>query len=431
MIVATDTIIQANRAEAEKTARDKRIRSSFVVAAGLFVVANLVLINNYVPEERHLDKAAVDPTNTTHPVQKQTKSWSYWVAKGYIEQKQAPDVVLFGSSQMGSAVACADAQVTHQVIDTATHKQLVSLERNLSTRMDGKPVSVFNAAIPGCMVSDVDLMSKVLFRDSGMKPRVVVMGIAPRDFLDNTVPSPTGTEPWHFFSQFVPVHQWPAAAFTDFFAALDWQMNQHTMREMAPAAQTMLGTRDIDEQDAVENKKSDTPLAAVLGTLGEIKAGQWLVPANIPPMWKDNTPEYKNRFKDSQHPIYTTERKFFNSFLARMKEEGIKVVVVGMPSLPMNRALLPDKFWAKFHGDVASACQAQGASYVPLYDDPNYAVADYLDTVHLDASGGEKLFAKIADSMSTDTAVKVALQKYAGQFADKPASPASKENLPL
>lgn len=394
----------------------RRLISAFVVATLLFLVVNFVTVNNYTPEKRHLDQAAVDPRNVDHPVQKQTKTWSYWVAKGYMEQEHAPDVVVFGSSQMGSAIACADAQLTSKVVDTATHKELVSLETELSHQLGNKPVSVFNAAIPGCMVSDVDLISKVLFHESGLKPKVVVIGVAPRDFLDNTLPSPTGTEPWHFFAQFVPVAERPAAAFTDFFTAMDWQINQHTLRELYPLAQAWLGTENANEPEAEtdtkgKDKKNDTPLAAVLGTLGEVKAGQWLVPANIPPMWKDNTPEYKNRFKDSRHPIYTTERKFFNDFLARMQKENIKVVAVGMPSLPMNRALLPDKFWARFHNDVATACRDHGAVYVPMYDDPSYEVADYLDTVHLDASGGQKLFAKVAAAMAAQNDVKVALEQ--------------------
>jgi hypothetical protein len=403
-----------------QTASNRRLLSSFVVAAVLFLLANLILVSNYVPQARHLDRAAVDPKNVDHPVQKQAKSWSYWVAKGYIEQNRAPDVVLFGSSQMGSAIACADAQLRESLVDTVTHKELWSLESELTKQLSGRPVRVFNASIPGCMISDVDLMSKVLFRDSGMKPKVVVLGIAPRDFLDNTLTSPSGTEPWHFFSQFVPTYEWPAQAFPDFFANLDWQVNQHTMRELAPLAQALLGTTHVDEQQALEGKKSDTPLAAVLGTLGEVKAGQWIVPANIPPMWKDNSAEYKNRFRDSRHPIYKTERQFFKAFLARMKKEEIQVIVVGMPSLPVNRALLPDRFWARFHNDMATACGENTAVYLPLYSDPEFEIADYLDTVHLDATGGLKLFARIASVMAQDKDIKVALEKRRGEFAAKP-----------
>lgn len=403
-----------------QTGNNRRLLSSFVVAAVLFVLANVILVSNYVPQKRHLERAAFDSTNSAHPIQKATKSWSYWVAKGYVEQNKAPDVVLFGSSQMGSAIACADAQLSQNLVDTATHKELWSLETELTRRLGGKTVKVFNAAIPGCMISDVDLMSKVLFRDTGMKPKVVVVGIAPRDFLDNTLPSPSGTEPWHFFSQFVPVYEWPSQAFPDFFANLDWQINQHTMRELAPLAQAVLGTTNIDEQQAIEGKKNDTPLAAVLGTLGEVKAGQWLVPANIPPMWKDNTAEYKNRFRDSRHPIYKTEYKFFKAFLARMKQEGVQVIAVGMPSLPINRALLPDKFWAKFQSDMATACAENNAVYLPLYSDAEFEMADYLDTVHLDATGGQKLFARIASVMVGDEGIKVALEKPRPGLAEVP-----------
>jgi len=79
-----------------------------------------------------------------------------------------------------------------------------------------------------------------------------------------------------------------------------------------------------------------------------------------------------------------------------MQQEDIKVLVVGMPSLPMNRALLPDSFWQEFRGQLLATTKAHGAEWLDLTDSTAFEKSDFLDTVHLNASGGEKLFALMA-----------------------------------
>jgi hypothetical protein len=145
-----------------------------------------------------------------------------------------------------------------------------------------------------------------------------------------------------------------------------------------------------------------TPLAAILGG-GEAEPNKWLVPANIPAnTWVDNTREYKNRFKNPKATVYEAEKKYFDAFLANMQARGIRVLVVGMPSLPMNRALLPAKFWNEFRTSLSTISTLHNAQFLDLTDSPAFVKNDYLDTVHLNAWGGMKLFKILGRYVAND-----------------------------
>jgi hypothetical protein len=74
-----------------------------------------------------------------------------------------------------------------------------------------------------------------------------------------------------------------------------------------------------------------------------------------------------------------------------MKEKHIKTVVVGMPTLPMNRALLPESFWSTYRQNVADLCRRHNAQWWDMSQDDTFQKCDYVDTVHVNSRGAVKL----------------------------------------
>ncbi len=90
-----------------------------------------------------------------------------------------------------------------------------------------------------------------------------------------------------------------------------------------------------------------------------------------------------------------------SSFSPHLEKEHIKTIVVGMPSMKRNRALLPEVFWDEFRDFLASASQHHGAYFVDLFDDPRFVeTSHFLDTVHLNRWGGGELIDIIAAELS-------------------------------
>jgi hypothetical protein len=393
---------------------------AFIVAVVLFAVANVFLSTKSFLFQPSIDKAIMAQGAETNG---HNKPWTWWLAREYMKQDKAPDVVLFGSSQMGSAMCASDAQHLFQVIDALTHRRAATLEDEVLARTKNK-VSIFSLASPGAMCSDALMASRALF-SSKLTPRIVVLSLAPRDFIDNTMPYPAATEPYRFYSQYTSPGALLTSSYVDAMSWLQFGIDslpfkklggylQATVNYCGQPAGKKLTAAEIETEKSAK-AGGTAPMAAILG--GSAVPNTWNVPANIPKdLWADNTREYKNRFRNPNTPVYACERKFYSQFLQDMRNRGVKVVVVGMPSLPMNRALLSPSFWQEFRSMLSSQCTEYGASFLDLTDNPMFIKSDYLDTVHLNAWGGQKLFASIAEHISKDPVTAPLLRAHSASI---------------
>jgi hypothetical protein len=189
-------------------------------------------------------------------------------------------------------------------------------------------------------------------------------------------------------------------------------LNQNiALKRLQHDIQSHLTKTITDELPAVNNsdklsvagtKSQDKKLflQAILGSVGEVKPGEWVIPPVTPPgLWMDNTKEYLHRYKNPHPPIFKNEKMFFNALLADLHEKHIPVLIVQMPSMPMNRALLPPWFWGEYRMMLLQACKKYDDEFCDLSDNPAFLKEHYLDTVHLNSTGGNMAFNAIADAV--------------------------------
>jgi hypothetical protein len=339
-----------------------------------------------------------------------------WTAKAFVRQTQAPDVVLMGSSMMGSATFAADANVLQEALDFVKHRRGATLERDLDKRLGGH-IHVFNWALGGAMVSDAYMISKSLFRDN-LKPKMVVLGVGPRDFMDNSLSCAGITEPFRFFSRFVDTGRLTGTALPEFFARMEYEVNKKfPLRKVGMDWQSALASKS---QTNGTQKSQDQLLQAISAT-GDVSPGDWVIPANMPDIFKDNSKEYQRRFANPNPPGYAGQIEFFKEFISYLKSNDIDVLVVGMPTLWPNRALLPESFWSQWRGTVGSICRENNVQFVDWTDSSNFAIADFLDTVHMNAQGGKKFFDLLADKIAGSPQYVAALEgkNQARSLADR------------
>ncbi len=386
---------------------NKHIRHAFFVALALFLALNAVLATRVPLQTQTLDEKVIQSSDNEKRMQ---GPWPFWISRAYLMREKSPDIVVFGSSQMGSATFSADARNLHKNLDCATHRRLATLEQELYKRT-GQNFDTFNFAMGGSMVSDALMLSRALLTDRH-KPSLVVIGINPRDFIDNDLPALSATDSFKYMLPYVKLGELDHAAFPDYFAHLDWVIDQYVplkrirldlQSELAKQVATVFPDSKgaIIRDDLKISLKADKRfLQTISGSIGDIKQGEWVVPWFVPDAYMDNTKEYLHRYHNPHAPIYACEQKFFRAFLADMRAKNVPVLVVGMPSQPCNRVLLPDTFWTEFRGFVLSSCNDYGASFCDLTDGSQFEKRDYLDTVHLNAYGGDKLFASIAQAIT-------------------------------
>lgn len=404
--------MRSEEVHAMNKSKTKALACGFLVALAGFFVINLFAVGT-LKEPSGLTREMLSKRSEESS---QEGSWSFWIARNYLQREKAPPVVMFGSSLIGSATFSADSVTVKNFRDCVQDRRAATLEKDLKQRL-GQGTEVFNASIPGSMASDAYLISRALFKADD-KPQLVIIGVNPRDFIDNTVTAPADTEPFQFFSRYVGLGKLSRAAFSDPFAFLDWNFHQYLPlkrlnSQLAEVAANLSRIGQNGENARPRtlvshlNKKRDI-LQVFMGGGLDIRKGEWLIPYPMPFGFQDNMPEYMRRYKSTKTSLYPAEKKFFNAFLARLKEENIKVLVVNMPATLPNRALLPDSFWHEFKTYLSSTSTKYGAEYLDLSDDFRFISTDFLDTVHLNSMGGARLFNIMADTIGKSSTLSAA-----------------------
>lgn len=401
-------------------------KSIFVLALLLVSALNLVLASS----QRSDRPITLDDITSSAAELRQEGSWPWWITRSYLMQPRSPDIVLLGSSQMASAVFATDAHTLQRDLDIAEYREGTTLERHLQSQTS-TPVSVFNWSIGGEMVSDAYMIAHTLFQGD-KKPKLVVIGIGPRDFMDNTLITPSTTEEFQFFAPFVELGELGPAAFNEPLARMNWEINERLpLRRWSQGIlqrcnQSLLTAafklRPLEQAEKSTSRGDASTLhkqflqaisggniRALPGSLG-VRKGQWIIPYVTGSLFLDNTAEYKRRFAQPNPPIYKGERQFFSAFLKEMQQRHIQVLVIGMPSLTPNRQLLPDTFWQDFHQFIATQCQEYGADWLDLSASPLFITNYFLDTVHMNFQGGEQLFRVLAEKIAQTSRLIGALQ---------------------
>jgi hypothetical protein len=385
--------------------------SSFLVALGLFALANAAL--GKLPAVSG-PKLAAESFEDSSDAMKNGRPASWWISRAYLKQPSAPDVVLFGSSQMGG-VQAADAKMQGRRLDWVLDHDCRILQNALDERLD-KKTSVFICGLPGAMISDHYVISKSLFPAN--KPGLVIVTVAPRDFIDNFLPDVNATEPYKFFSRYLS-HD-PAARKL-LFTTLNDQLEQG-VASIVPVKNVagLIPWKQIEDSlplpsHLVADKK--IPATGWMFSLNSdndnVKPGQCVVLPVMPSNYVDNSVEYAKRYRNCNPPFYRREVDYLKALLDFGKQENIKVLVVDMPLTPVNRSLLPPVFWTSYKIGLKQACSTADAEYLDLSADPAFLPSDFVDTVHLNAGGGTKLINRIAHVVSQNPRLCEAFSKRA------------------
>lgn len=353
--------------------------------------------------------------------------WVWWVARSYLS-RPTPDVVILGSSQMGSAIFSAEAEHRGKNLDTCDERGVTRLTDMLHKSAGVSP-SVFNFAMGGAMVSDHLLVAESLLKGAH-KPKVAIIGVNPRDFIDNSLPSACATDCFHFLEPYADLSKLAPLSYNDDFGYFDYLLKQNLplkqltaiIRGDTPPSLANQPTFTNPEAKGVLNvdKKAKgnvdrQVLQAISGSAQDVKKGQWLIPHSPPYLFLDNSAEYIKRYKSANPPCLAGQEAYFVELLAYLQREHIKTIVVGMPSMKKNRALLPEVFWDEFRDFLASSSQHHGAFFVDLFDDPRFVeTSHFLDTVHLNRWGGGELISIIADEMAKQKDFIAGLPKTPG-----------------
>jgi hypothetical protein len=348
-------------------------------------------------------------------------SWEWWRTQSYTKLQAPPDVVLIGSSLMMIPVSFLDADYLNKELDAVHHYRSIYFEHSLAKAGAAGDLTSFNFALPGGMVSDDYMIVRALMH-AEKRPKLIVIGLTLRDFIESHVPCAASTTTFRYFRHFFNIDDIADLAMPEFWQRFDyWQGKFVYMLGQRLDMQVLFG----DEMKRIALKvfgpangiaPLETPVltANVAHNLKtEAEEGDYpLKPGQVWP-YEDNSAEYKKRFSHPSNKLFAAEASFLDKTLSLTNEDGTRVLIVNMPLTAANMALMPPGYYQKYMDTLHATCARYQCSTLDLNDDKTFALSDFRDTAHMNSAGGKKLLDAIVSKVVVDTRMPLAFRKDA------------------
>lgn len=380
-------------------------RSKFFWAAIFLLVVDMAIVVS-----NPLGK--VDPMRLPSP-----HSWEWWRTQSYLSASKAPDVVLLGSSLVMIPTPMLDADYLNKPFDCVHHDHSVYMQDRLADLVGLKEPSCINLGLPGGMISDDYMVARYLL-DGERKPKVAVLGITLRDFIEHHVQYPATSHPYRYFSQFMDVADvvdiampqvWQRADYLwgHYFVLWGKRLQMQAITEdvgkhvIAPIQSTQVAVNPVT--DAERNKT----LAAKLKAIAE--EGEFMMEPHKLTLYEDNTNEYRSRFRGDKSELFNAESEFLARLLKLLRDRNIEVLVVNMPLMPANMSVMPPGMYDKYMAITQKLAAENNCKFLNLNDSARFVISDFRDTAHMNGNGGKKFLDSVDMTIAQDLGLRTAL----------------------
>ncbi len=366
--------------------------NKFVKLIADYVVQNKLIEPHPFVINKLSNSQPIDLSSSDEELKTVGKIASWWVAKSYFAQPTPPDIVVLGNSQLG-AVQGADTSVfkDRPTIDATGDHRSRLLEHDLKVLLNQRWRTLI-AGLPEAMVSDQLVFSRAIFSEK-YHPKAVVITLSPRDFIDNTCYSVTSSEVFTFFAKYAHL-----GSDLDLFLS-----DQKVYTKQRPILPVSLKTNSSLPMESYSVQLGENDFSEIFSPLRlnkqfqRIRPGEIIVNSSTGYVFRDNTEEYKRRYKRPDSPRFKMQLHCLESLLSYLKQLHIKVVVIGMPLMKENKELLPKNFWKLYNQQISEICHKNGVDWLDIDTVWNtFSKKDFLDTAHLNLSGGRQLTRPIA-----------------------------------
>lgn len=368
----------------------------------IWAIAAIVLFDLFV--RLSIGSWPIDPYNSPN------RSWVWWAVQDFrkatASPESKPDVVLLGSSLMMAALHGGDATFLNLPQNVAFHHRAQILEELLQKKT-GTRVNTFAFAIGGQMASDAYALTSTLLSGPN-QPKAIIYGIAPRDFMDNTLASPASTETFRYMSRLGGLQDVGWQSRTGF-----WEQAEYGLAQLSALYEHRLDFVYLQNKYVKEILKHTlafknldevhTPFPLRKLALLELPEDQGPNDLMILPFKKeeykfdDNLNEYRMRYRAFKPKQFEMQLAFLERMLKFCHERGTAVYLVNMPLTQDNVGLMPPGFYDNYKRRIASLAQNFGAVVVDMHDPATFSKDLFADSVHMNGAGGVKFFQVLAD----------------------------------
>ncbi len=361
------------------------------------------------------------------------KNWVWWATHEFRERGKAPNVVVLGSSVVMHPLWHHEADFRKANVDLVADHRSTYLEHIISENSGLKNIECFNFGLPGSMASDDFIVARALFNGK-QKPQVVVLGISPRDMIDNRFNCAGSSKHFQYLSKYTDMNGYLDLSMPQFWQRIGYLITESIYFSCkAQAAQVVLGEGIKNILNPLASKLPPSPLDrkseedkhfAMYQNV--VEKGFWIAKPNAPFIFANETADLKKRFKTPNNPLFENQRKWLDLCAIECQQKGIKLVLANMPNTKLARSFMPPGVYERHVACLKELAAKRDALYVDADIPDYYGEHDFTDWCHLSADGGKKAFAVIGKALATDrTTVAYLKEDDSVQIADAEAEQAA------
>jgi len=287
--------------------------------------------------------------------------------------------------------------IRHRVsADTVPRYFTKQLEGTLHTQLQ-----ICNLGVQGSIVSDQMLILRKAL-EWGKKPKVVILELAPRSFLDNMHKQIRNTPVFQVLGDFATAPPlWKEGRLNKEALVTMPGLISYFYRVKADYRSLICNivasalNRPMNNWEAENNIRRRKPISLVNPEM------EWQASEKpLGPKYSDLS-MYDTIYNPPDPVFFEAEKVDCLNLLAQAKSAGVNVIVVDMPISSRNRLLLDKQYQVKYRQFIKYLEENQLVSVVHLSDSPEISDDDFEDSAHLNASGGKKLFAALVRAIQS------------------------------
>jgi hypothetical protein len=251
--------------------------------------------------------------------------------------------------------------------------------------------SIVDLGVPSLMLSDCDLLFEKLQRNDAL-PETVVLLLAPRDFMDNTVAGErslfmheiNGRITWKELFNSGGAQRF----FANIYSAMNYGANAWCKQFRTGGQRVALAIKKLGRKPRNETLAGGPGRKEALHNFyfGDGKLSDLGV--------------YKKRYNPPDHVRIKEQLYAMCKLLDRLKAQSIRTVVVSMPLTQENIKLIDKDAHQEVLDGMQSACRDRAVPFLTAADLGTYENSDFVDSVHLNVIGGDKFFRRLAELIS-------------------------------
>lgn len=302
-------------------------------------------------------------------------------------------------------LSLCDCDYFNKEVDVALHSHCQYLEQALQKRGFQNP-SCFNFALPGGIVSDDYIAVRALMQEE-KKPKVLVIGMTVRDFIDRHVSCAAASPVFKYLQRFTNIDDLVSIAMPEIWQRIDYSLGKGLYLEgkrldiqvLTDASIKALVLHAVPQGTPVLDLQAFTPKSNnVVEKLARADEHAFVLEPHTNWAYEDNSSEYRKRFGNGNDQLFKSENQFLDKLLILAQEKQIRVVIINMPLTAANIALTPKGYYSRYMNTVRQSCAQHDAEFYDFNDEKSgFVLADFKDTAHMNAAGGKKLLDKLVD----------------------------------